>query len=1383
MAIVNVRPGFKWRVVSRGVTPTELAAALAGISITGANIVDGAIDNSELADNAVTGSKIAAGSITAAHIQAGAVQAAELDSNAVTETKIAALAVTNGKIADGAITATKLGALAVGSAALAANAVTTAKITDLNVTTAKLADAAITNAKLGLNAVQAGNIQAGAVVTAALAAGAVTGVKVAAATIETGNIAVGAITDTRLGTNAVTTIKILDLNVTTAKIADAAITNAKLGLNAVQAGNIQALAVGTAALAAGAVTGPKIAALTIASGNIADGAITNAKIGVNAVQAGNIQAGAVGNTALATGAVTGTKVAALTIEGGNIAAGAITDTKIGTGAVTEAKIGALAVTTAKIADASITNAKLGLNSVLAGNIQAGAVNTAALAAGAVTGVKIAASTVEGGNIAANAITEPKLNTDISQTGLYNNLWHQLFGRPGDSPRLFTDDYETGGSPWLAPILSAGTVVASAASYGQTYRLTGPGIVAQRYYTAVEPELLYEARWAYRRHVDTPDPEGDGAYLGIAFYDATKAFMTVAYAYVVPGEFLTVAAGLQDFTATLSTDPGQTVEIPNGAAYFRAFIQIFGDPASQTDIIALRTMLSSLNNAFTGGPLVANAIASIDGPIEGFADELKGFTYLNDLTSPPEWFIHGNLPGEWTGPLIFTGPPGQDGVDGVTTVTNLAFETLAALEAETDYPPFTGAIVYGDSPESNNGTYQFDGVSVWTKIAEATTTTPATNAEMIEGLRTDRVGTPANTRAALDDRLFGLDQAFDFPEGDPESIAEWPGVTFGDAIITETSQFVGGWGSDGSARFWNLWGHKVSFGGGSAVEEAFSNYHFSILDEAGNVIWGLGTDGVVYSHGFDLTFGGTGNRIEEADSNYLFAFTDEDNNVIWGITSDGIVHQKSTEEEAIDDISAKDARTMAQAQNMRFEIVTSTIGMVEGYNVAMNSPSQSNGVPAESWPVVLDQDISGWFMLGDDVRPTNLTAEGWDTLGADVLTPLRAKVRKLLVGDGVADPLTTAEAQALPVGAGNPGQSPEISAAYLSRIMLNQHLMRDTSDTYKGIVLNTGYGGTLIRQLMKPPKNTFDATDRYRRVTEAVTAAKTIVDASASPNPQFVVNIMTGIQGESNQLANTTYADYHNDYGEQLDDYNADIAAITGQSLPPDHYALITGGSYYSLPTSLVNIHGAAVANAMLDLSHERNDLCIVGPLYPYWDKINHHTANAHHAIGAKMAEVWHWRTHLRRRWRPVEPLWVERSGPRQFDVGFATDSPLQFAEVAYAGVMYMLESKGFWVAMPDDLTLYGFEISIPGQSVVRLTTSSTPGSGVLVGYCRGSLTPDVGGATRGNGNLCNSKTLDSLLTHEFLPGMYSYDFPALDGTPIDMRDWACPFAYPEGWER
>lgn len=136
------------------------------------------IDNSNIANSAVTTNALNDGAVTSAKLATGAVET----------TNIADANVTTAKIADGAVTSVKLASNAVITASITDANVTTAKIADSNVTTDKIADGAVTNAKLGDSSITAGKLGSNSVITAKLDDGAVTTAKLDDKAVTAGKI-------------------------------------------------------------------------------------------------------------------------------------------------------------------------------------------------------------------------------------------------------------------------------------------------------------------------------------------------------------------------------------------------------------------------------------------------------------------------------------------------------------------------------------------------------------------------------------------------------------------------------------------------------------------------------------------------------------------------------------------------------------------------------------------------------------------------------------------------------------------------------------------------------------------------------------------------------------------------------------------------------------------------------------------------------------------------------------------------------------------------------------------------------------------------------------------------------------------------------------------
>lgn len=143
---------------------------LAEDAVTQAKIAAGAVGTAEIAGQAVDLSKLADGSVSAAQLIDGAVQTEKIAAGAIVSDLLAANAVIAGKVAANAITTVALAANAVSAEKVAAAAISAEKIAAEAVTAEKILALAITSDKIAANAISAGHIQAGAVTASKLEA-------------------------------------------------------------------------------------------------------------------------------------------------------------------------------------------------------------------------------------------------------------------------------------------------------------------------------------------------------------------------------------------------------------------------------------------------------------------------------------------------------------------------------------------------------------------------------------------------------------------------------------------------------------------------------------------------------------------------------------------------------------------------------------------------------------------------------------------------------------------------------------------------------------------------------------------------------------------------------------------------------------------------------------------------------------------------------------------------------------------------------------------------------------------------------------------------------------------------------------------------------------
>jgi hypothetical protein len=123
----------------------DVEAALIAIQ----TVINGDLDSSNLATNAVGTANIAADAITAAKIAADAVGTSEIAADAVTASEIAANAVGTSEIAADAVTSAKIAADAVGQSEIATGAVASGELATDSVIPTKLALGIQTSAVVG----------------------------------------------------------------------------------------------------------------------------------------------------------------------------------------------------------------------------------------------------------------------------------------------------------------------------------------------------------------------------------------------------------------------------------------------------------------------------------------------------------------------------------------------------------------------------------------------------------------------------------------------------------------------------------------------------------------------------------------------------------------------------------------------------------------------------------------------------------------------------------------------------------------------------------------------------------------------------------------------------------------------------------------------------------------------------------------------------------------------------------------------------------------------------------------------------------------------------------------------------------------------------------
>ncbi|MCS0497854.1 hypothetical protein NVS89_22445 [Ancylobacter sp. MQZ15Z-1] len=151
-------------------------------------------------------------------------------------------------------------------------------------------------------------------------------------------------------------------------------------------------------------------------------------------------------------------------------------------------------------------------------------------------------------------------------------------RPGVSPERFASGLT--GDEATAPSVPPAWVVTS--SRGRVARLTGSALIAGRGLRAVEPSRTYRARAVVQRNVDTGDPSGDAVALRIAWYTASREYISSTDLHV--WDDLIVSGGRTSVEKIFAAAAGTGVDVvaPGTARYYRLYVETWGT-SQKTDI--------------------------------------------------------------------------------------------------------------------------------------------------------------------------------------------------------------------------------------------------------------------------------------------------------------------------------------------------------------------------------------------------------------------------------------------------------------------------------------------------------------------------------------------------------------------------------------------------------------------------------------------------------------------------------------------------------------------------------------------------------------------------------------------------------------------------------
>ncbi|MBN2197526.1 MAG: dockerin [Polyangiaceae bacterium] len=247
------------------------------------------------------------------------------------------------------------------------------------------------------------------------------------------------------------------------------------------------------------------------------------------------------------------------------------------------------------------------------------------------------------------------------------------------------------------------------------------------------------------------------------------------------------------------------------------------------------------------------------------------------------------------------------------------------------------------------------------------------------------------------------------------------------------------------------------------------------------------------------------------------------------------------------------------------------------------------------------------------------------------------------------------------------------------------------------------------------KQTGDSTGETGRAYAATLfEAEAITRLAAEAGKTYGIGAIVMTHGETDNGS----SGYKNQLLTLWTDYNADLAAITGQTATIPMYL----SQQHAYPNE--GVGGRPLVNTVLwELGVEHpGDFVVTGPKYQYPgnDDGVHLAVEGYQALGEKTAQVYYERTVLGRDWQPLQPTSAERDGrvvtvhfnvpvpPLRWDEGL--DAPL-IAEWAN-GRGFELRNGSFRRQIES--------VAIVGDTVEITAAEDLPASGLMVAYALSS---------------------------------------------------------------
>jgi lysophospholipase L1-like esterase len=280
-----------------------------------------------------------------------------------------------------------------------------------------------------------------------------------------------------------------------------------------------------------------------------------------------------------------------------------------------------------------------------------------------------------------------------------------------------------------------------------------------------------------------------------------------------------------------------------------------------------------------------------------------------------------------------------------------------------------------------------------------------------------------------------------------------------------------------------------------------------------------------------------------------------------------------------------------------------------------------------------------------------------------------------------------------------GETPHAAMANQISALVRAASGRDFIGVH-GEVGENGQGMTFLK------KNAVQRGVNGRSYQAALIETKAIARLAKAAGKTYGVGAIILTHGESD----AGNANYENDLYNLWLDFNADLAAITGQT---QKIQMIL-----SQQNSCNDRSASTLAQWKAGVDHSAEIVCS-GPKYQYPSGEGVHlTAEGYQQLGEKYGQIYFQRVVLGRNWQPLQPAAIQRDGAR-ITVRYHVPAPPLVWETAFPAphpsIAEWKQGKGFEVSASGGERVAIDSVSISGDAVI-IACASDPGPNARVGY-------------------------------------------------------------------